>query len=349
MKLIAGLRLGFVAACAALLAHTPSALAEPLTVVRGVTQLPTSGLVLDLPAKAGVEYHVSGSWQLTAEGVFDTRDVVDEFDVATNTLVAGNWILAGYFTAGGCEKTLATTALDAAWTQSATLWGQTWSVRGGIFKFDNSLGRRPAAMLCRETDTGHTLLLYRFLTTQPDTTGQAAIMEDVRGAKVLAAAAKAYSESRTADIFPTRRPEVTIRGQSKAARTVTLPISKMEIAIPDDGYVWLVREGDGIDNLDRLLPTLPELSMEIVYADDYFCDEMFETITLPTRDGHKPVNLPTGWQAGPAIDVDGEVELAMCYETEFGALMVGVFQGPDTTDVGSLNAILTALAVGADG
>lgn len=336
-------------ALVALLSGVPSAGADPVAVRQGAAQLPVSGLVVDLPALAGVEYRVSGSWSMTEAGdTFDARDVVDEFDLATGKLVNGNWILAGYFTAGDCEKTIAGTKLDKPWTQDATLWGEVWKVQGGVFTFDGALGRKPAAVLCRSTPTGHALMLYRFLIDQPETIGQSVIMDSVRGSTVLAAASRSYSSLRTNDIYPTHRAEVRSRGKGTAARTVTLPVTGLVVDLPDDGYLWLLGEGEQSDMLDRLLPTLPEVSVEVAFVPEFACAEVLAGLTTDALPEHVPTKLPAGWIPGPGLKLDSEIELTMCGQAGEDALIFGVFQGPTRTDVSAMHPLMAALLAAAN-
>ena len=247
-------RFALAAACAALVAPAAFAQAIPVRLAQGEAQLPTSGLVIDLPAKAGIRYDISGSWALSDGGAsFDTRDIVDEIETATGNVATGNWVLSGYFTAGGCSETLAAAKLDAAWTQDATLWGESWSARGGVFTFENALGRRPAVVLCRGTEGGPTLLLYHFLANQPETLPQAAVMESVGKSGPLAAASKSFTAVRAKPIFPTRRTEVRNRGSEPAARRVTLALSGLEVDLPPDGYLWLPDSSDTADFFDGVL------------------------------------------------------------------------------------------------
>jgi len=341
-------RFALAAACAVLIAPATMAQAIPVRLAQGEAHLPTSGLVIDLPAKAGIQYDVSGSWALSDGGTtFDTRDVIDEIETATGNVATGNWVLSGYFTAGGCDGTLAGARLDAAWTQEARLWGETWSVRGGVFTFESALGRRPAVVLCRETGEGPALLLYHFLANQPETLPQAAMMESVGKSGPLAAASRSFTAVRTKPIFPTRRTDVRNRGSESAARSVTLTVSGLQVDLPPDGYLWLVDSSDGADFLDRLLPTFPELSLETVLLADTNCTDLLGSLSLELREAHRPLSLPAGWLDGPAMVVDSETELTMCHPVGAAALVVGVFQGPDNRDVGTLHQMLAALLVAA--
>ena len=350
MRAIASFRFGLIAACAALLAQAPVAVAEPVTVLRGAAQLPTSGLIVELPAKAGAEYHVSGSWSSSVAGdTFDTRDIIDEIDTASGKIVTGNWIMAGYFTAGDCAATIAEAKLDNAWTQDVALWGSSWKVRGGVFTFDGVLGRRPAAALCRSTSTGHTLMFYHFLTDQPETASQATVMASVSASAILAAADKSYTAGRTGDIQPTRRPDVTNRGTGAAVRTVELPVSGLSVDLPDDGYFWLVSEGDGVDIFDRLLPTLPEVSAELVFADGFSCKDVLASLTTDLAPDHRPTGLPSGWVSGPGMNLPGGViEMTSCYELDDAAILFGIMPDPSVTDVSSLRPLMAAIAASAE-
>lgn len=348
MKKFVRLSAALSAACAALVAPAALAQSTPTKLAQGEAQLPTSALIVDLPAKPGIEYHVSGSWSLSDNGkIFDTRDVIDEIETATGNVAIGNWVLSGYFTAGGCNETLADVQLDGAWTQSTTLWGEAWSVRGGVFKFDSALGRRPAVVLCRATDGGPTLLLYHFLANQPESLPQAAIMESAGKSGALAAASKSFSTRRVKPIFPTRRTEVRNRGKEPAARTVTLEISGLEVDLPPDGYLWLPNTGDTSDLLDRLLPTFPEATLEVVLLDEMTCADVLGSLTSDVRPAHRPLSLPAGWIDGPALLVENETELTMCHAVDTAALVVGVFQGPDNRDVSDYRQMLDALLAAA--
>lgn len=346
MSFITRARLVLLAASAITLAPDTLAQSVPVKLTESEVQLPTSGLIIDLPSKAGVTYHVSGSWALTGN-TFDTRDVIDEIDTATGNVQLGNWVLAGYFTAGDCSATLAGAQLDAAWTQSASLWGEAWSVRGGVFTFEGALGRRPAAILCREKENEPALLLYHFLANQPETTPQASVMDSVGRSAPLAGASTAFTARRAGDIFPTRRAEVRNRGAQSPARRVTLPVSGLELDLPDDGYFWLPDSGDGVDFLDRLLPFLPEVTLELIIAPDTTCAGLFRSLQTELLETHRPLALPPGWLGGPAIIVEGQTELTMCHAVGASALVVGAFQGPDDRDVSDLYPMLGALLAAA--
>ena len=315
--------------CAAfgMLALSPIAGADPTIVSGGVAQLPSTGLVIDLPARTEGVYHVSGSWALNAkDGVFDSRDIVDEINSAGN-VTAGNWALVGYFDAGECDAVLASEKLDASWTTTQDFWGQSWSVRGGVFQFDGALGRRPAAVLCRTEQDGLTLLLYRFLTVASETLDQASVLADVKSSVVLPAISKSFNSKRTGQYIPLGRGDLRNRGTAAAARAVTLPVSKLRIDLPEDGYLWLARAADSSDMLDRMLPAVAVTSFEVMAVDNVKCADILEGLKDGAKVGAEAQNLPAGWLVGPAIIVDGEVEPVVCYPASFGALVVGLVQG----------------------
>lgn len=346
MSFLTRVRPVLLAVCAITMAPATLAQAVPVKLTEGEAQLPTTGLIIDLPPKAGVTYHASGSWALTGD-TFDTRDVIDEIDTATGNVQSGNWVLAGHFNAGDCNATLAGVQLDAGWTQSASLWGESWNVRGGVFTFEGALGRRPVAILCREKENEPALLLYHFLANQPETTPQAAVMDSVSRSAPLASVSRSFTARRAGDIFPTRRAEVRNRGTQSAARRVTLPVSGLELDLPNDGYLWLPDGGDGVDFLDRLLPFLPEVTLELIMAPDTTCAGLFGSLQTDLRETHRPLALPSGWLGGPAIVVEGQTELTMCHAVGASALVVGVFQGPENRDVSDLYPVLGALLAAA--
>lgn len=339
---------GLAIAAAFTAAFAPGAVAQtPTELTSGAAQLPASALVVDLPARAGLKYHVSGSWSLDSDGIFDGRDVIDEINVATGNVATGNWVMSGYFNAGGCAETLASGNVDTDWKDSLSLWGQSWSVRGGVFTFAGSLGRRPVAMLCREVADGPTLLLYHFLANQPETTAKDAVLASVRGSATLASVSAAFTSRRTNDIVPLRRSDVRNRGTNPAARTVKLEASGLEVALPDDGYLWLTSSSDGVDFLDRLLPTFPEVTLETVLAPSMTCDQVLGSVPGERLPDHRATGAPSGWISGAALLVDDTTELVLCHNLDDAAILAGVFQGKDKRDVTYLGPLLGALLAAA--
>lgn len=324
------------------------AVAEPIALTSGRAQLPTSGLVIDLPPKPGITYNVSASWSLdSASSIFDARDVIDELD-ASGTLRTGNWVQVGYFNAGNCTALFQNFGYDNAWTATETLWGESWEVLGGVNDFGNALGRRPAAALCRSTETGFTLLMQHFLVDQPETAARSVVSDSLRASGVLANASTAFSAVRVADISPLRRSEVRNRGKDAATRTVKLPVSGLVVDLPDDGYLWLVSEGIDTDMLDRLLPAMPEVSVELMLLPEIPCEDFFVLMEDGSNLAHRPLGLPAGWAPGPAVSIDGLIEMTMCHDLSSGALAVGVFQDADNREVTYLHPLLAALQAAAE-
>lgn len=325
------------------LALVAPAMAEPVTARSGPAQLPTSGLLIDLPANPALSYKISGSWSLDdAAPSFDTRDVIDEFNATTGKLVAGNWVLVGYFTAGDCKAILGGEKLDRAWETTATYWGESWTVRGGVYTFDGELGRRPAAVLCRTNATGQSLLLYRYFVDQPETMTQADMLRGVTQAGVLESASKSYSAGRAVEILPLRRAETRNRGSTPANRTVTLKTTGLQVQMPDDGYVWLPEADEQVDWLTRMLPTIPEISIELMVAAGMTCQQLTAAVS-DDKPSVKPRNVPAGWVTGPTILVEGETELTICRDSPEGARFVGVFLPAERTDLTPLHPLLIAL------
>jgi hypothetical protein len=126
-RLFAGIACGLGLLCLS------AAYADPIVAKSGGTQLPTSGLVVDLPSSPRLHYRVSGSWSFNGEtNAFDTRDVIDEFDKTTDAIIAGTWVQIGYFTTGGCDAVLSSEKLVSSWVMNATLWGANWGVRCSV-------------------------------------------------------------------------------------------------------------------------------------------------------------------------------------------------------------------------
>jgi hypothetical protein len=319
------------------------AFAGPLEIASGKAVLPMSGLVIDLPEKAGGFYKVSGSWSVTEAGVFDARDVVDEANA--NGLTAGNWVLAGYFDAGGCKEVLAATTLDNRWTDSLNLWGHAWDISGGVFTFESNLGRQPAALLCRTNADGLTFLLYRFLLSQPETIGKDEIINGVRSSSVLERASRAYDAQKLEAVKPTKRQEVTNRGKLPAARTLTLTVSKLKVELPDDGFVWLSRPTDSSDSMDRMAPFFPEITLEVARVEDATCQDVIDAVKASgsLKPGGEARNVPAGWITGPALDLGGTIESMVCHTFGDDALAAGLMSqqgGADMTDFAPLLAAL---------
>jgi hypothetical protein len=90
------------------------------------------------------------------------------------------------------------------------------------------------------------------------------------------------------------------------------------------------------------------VTLETVFAPNVSCASILSSLGTEARDEHRPLALPDGWLAGPAVAVEGETELTMCRGVGASALVVGVFQGPDNRDVSPLHPMLGALQAAAE-
>ncbi|MBE7452644.1 MAG: hypothetical protein HS111_28335 [Kofleriaceae bacterium] len=344
-----------VAAAAAVLATTGVAAAEPPAhaprrITAGPITLPLSGLQVTLPRdkRKDFAWQVASSFSLDANGAYDARDVVDE--LVKDKLVGGNWVIVGHFDAGGCAKVVAATAFSDAWSVERDQWGSRWSIRGGLFTFDSSLGKRPALVMCASREGRKQLLLYHFFLDREAMT-QKAMLAALPRLPVLERAARAWRSDGTAPVEPLRRAEVRTRGAVTAARTVRLPVAGRDLALPDDGFVWGVTPPDGgadVDWLWRAAPALPEQSLEVMRVPGMACREVIATMTAAPRADANPRNLPAGWQPGPALLVNGALERTACLDVQGAAIVVGLQTVPDNvpeaSDFGPLAPLLGALA-----
>lgn len=326
----------------------PVATATPLESSGGAIGLPVSGLHVDVPAAApGCSYRLSGSWSLDEFGAYDGRDVIDE--ACGDSLTAGTWISVGYFTAGDDAAVVAAVDLTDDWAAEADLWGAHWNVRGGIFDLGD-LGPTPAVVLCTRLGEGKALLLHHFFLGAAQPMPQAAVLGDLERGVVPQAAWRAYAQGQTAPASPTHRDEIRNRGAIDPTRSVQLELMGIDVALPDDGCVWLLEHDDETttDFLIRMAPALPEVRLETTFVTGVDGPTVFAGIELEQRDV-PPRNLPDGWQPGPQLVVGGEPELTASYEFLDGVLVVGVFQGPENTDVAHLAPMFEAILEGATG
>lgn len=323
--------------------------ADPIPLVSGPANLSTSGLLIDLPKKKGVTYMLSASWALNSDTTFDGRDVVDE--KVGDKLVAGSWVMVGWFTAGDCMAVVKAADLENTWERPALkLWGATFAARGGVFTFDGSLGKKPAMALCLNRGDRKQLLLYRFFLDQPTDMTEAQMLKEIPKAAVLERAYRAFAKDKLALGEPLSRPEVRNRGKIEAARALDFPGLSFGITLPNDGAVWLKGEGpDKIDQLDRMVPAIPEITVEMARFDEAeSCQEAFDALTA-TQTKVKLDGVPSGWEVGPRLTLEGGTqELTLCHKVPWGALIVGVFVQPLSTDVSTLAKLLDTLAAAAD-
>jgi hypothetical protein len=334
-----------LAALAMIAVFALPAAAEPVPSPGGPVILPITGLSIDLPpATGGCTYRLSGSWIINDDDSFDGRDVIDE--ACGDSLVSGNWVSLGYFTAGDPAAVVAATTMTSDWLAEADLWGGHWAVHGGLFDL-GELGIVPTAVLCTPMGGGMAALFYHFfLREDPATMTQAAMLAGLEQTGALRAAWAACSQRRFATAYPASRPEIRNRGETLASRTVTLANAGFDLDIPDDGFVWLARQNaeSGSDFLDRMAPSLPDVSMEVAYLAGMDGETAFAAFDVEKRDV-APLNLPDDWDAGPQLVLgEGRLELTASYETLGGVVIVGIFQEAGDLDVAALAPMLEAIA-----
>ncbi|MBP6842821.1 MAG: hypothetical protein KA201_03730 [Kofleriaceae bacterium] len=329
------------------------AAADPLPVRSGKVVLPITGLAVDLPkdARKQATWMLSGSWSLTNGGAsFDGRDVIDL--KVGDKLVAGNWVHIGYFDAGDCAKVVQALDVPDRWTAQQKLWGQDFQIAGGTWDFENDLGKKPAIALCTPGPAGSSLLLYHFfLEAKPPATSKAALAAIAKD-KLLPRVTKAWATGASGPATPTTLPQIKQRGDIAAARTVALAQTQLEVALPSDGFVWLARSGDdGSDFLDRMAPSLPDVTLEIGRAPGTTCAAIMPQMiaSQQTFAEPPPTGVPFGWTAYPTLQLDKARERLVCKDVGGAALVVGLMATPPTTpaarDFGPLAAVLEALAL----
>lgn len=342
-----------------LLAITPAALADPIDVAPGPVVLPMTGLALTLPAdpRKGAKWSLTGSWSLTEGGsAFDARDVVDL--KVDGKMVAGNWVHVGYFNAGDCGAVVKTLDVPDRWTAERDQWGLHWHVAGGTWDFANDLGKVPVVALCAPRPNRASLLLYHFFVQTEAPLGRDAQLAAIAKDALLMAVAEAWSKERFGAVQPTKRVEVKRRGDLLAARKVRLERAAMDLALPDDGYVWLVRppgKDDSSDYLDRMAPAMPDVSVELARAPGMRCDGIFPTTgpDAPQRAKEPPPKgVPTGWTSLGAMVIPSGLERVICRDSKGTATIVGLIVTPAKADIGqnfrTLVPLLDAIAAGGD-
>jgi hypothetical protein len=330
---------------AALFGLVGPAAADPVDVHGGTVILPVTGLEVDLPpSDENSGFRVSGSYLLTDEASYDGRDVIDEF--RDGGITAGTWISLGYFDAGAPEAIVAAVTLTDDWSAQRDLWGATWSVHGGTFTFDNDLGAKPAVVACLRLGNGMSILMHRFFLADPAPATQAEMLAEFERSPVPRAAWLACAQGRIGTSYTTKRAESRNRGTIEPSRLEILEHSGIVLEIPDDGFVWLVRKSeDGTtDFLDRMAPSLPDVSIEVAYVADADCASALLSVETEKRDV-PPQNLPDGWSPGPQLVVGENVEYTACYPLEGGVVVVGFFQGAQGADVAYLAPMLEAIAI----
>lgn len=341
-------RRSLVTLALALVAAVP-ATADPLETTGGQSVLPITGLVVSLPALTdSLVYHLSGSWAIDEDGSYNGRDVLDE--LSGSTLTAGTWVSLGYFDAGEGTALVNSVTMTDDWSTEADLWGGHWSIHGGTYDL-GSLGPTPAVVMATTLGRGMSILMHHYFVGTPAPQAQADLLARLADRAVPAAVWSAASQRLWQPVLPTHRDDVTNRGDIEAARSVTLTRTGITVEIPDDGAVWIVRNAPEAeaDFLDRMAPSLPDVSLEIAYLTDMDAEAVFAALTMEKRDV-PPRNLPDDWTAGPQLVLDdGLLELTAAYETLGGVVIVGIFQAEGDTDAAYLWPMLESIAAGALG
>lgn len=341
------------------LAFAGAAHADPIEKPPGKVVLPLSGLEVNLPkdARKGFRWALSGSYSYIDGGKsFDGRDVID--GKVGDKLVSGSWVHVGYFDAGDCGKVVAELDVPDRWTAESDLFGQHWSVAGGTWDFGDPLGKAPAIALCASKPNRASLLLYHFFLADRDL-DKDKVLAAVGKVALFAEVTKAWVADKTGPSQPTQHPEIRRRGDIEASRKVHLDKMDIDVTVPDDGYLWLVRGPDPdvmSDFFDRMAPALPDVSLETARAPGATCDELFPASgpDAPKRkDEPAAKGVPEGWRSlGTMIVPSGGLERLVCREHEGVALVAGLLvtpaDRPEGRDFGPLATLLKALAEGSD-
>ena len=297
---------------------------------------------------------MAASYALADNGTsFDGRDVIDE--KIKDKLVAGNWVQIGYFDAGDCKATVGQAALTDAWNEERDLYGLHWCLRGGQYDLGGDIGKVPTVVMCAHREGRKDLLIFRFFLDLPQESAHENIIAALPKTVVLERIALAWQQDAWAAVKPRQRPEVRNRGDVEPVRTVKLAKSGLMLALPEDGFIWLVQapgEGDAVDWLVRMAPGMNEVTLEVVRVPDSTCQQVFDGITTEKRYDAPPVNVPEGWTAGPTLVVNGRLERVVGRSIGGSAILVGLFSVPDqgrgAGDFAALAPMLAAIAKAAE-
>lgn len=314
----------------------------------GPAILPISGLSAVFPPRGDTTLKIVSSWSLQQN--FEGRDVIDEYGGEEKaTMLAGTWVLLGFFDAGGPAAVVAEAELVDAWPAStARLWGVEWQARGGRFKFEsNELGIKPALVLAIQSGQGPTLLLYHFF-LRDEALSREAMLTRAQESPTMRAVFQAYWNGQTGPALPTRNPAVRQRGDIPASRVVKLPISGLQVKLPDDGFVWLpqTKPAEGVDMIYRMAPRLPDITVELLLITAPGVKAAITQVGLDKNPWDPaPANLPTGWENGPTITTsDGIKETTVAKSIGGKVLLVGFLVSPRLIDTGPYQPLLEALA-----
>lgn len=314
--------------------------------------LPLAGLAVDLPAKAGLDYVVSGSWLI--DGItFEGGDTIDE--VRAGEVVATSWISIGWFEVNGCLEVLRHAPIDDPWElPKVALWGGHWAVRGGTYRGAGEMKGRPIVTVCGERGERKQLVLSRFPieTGRTGETGKAGapqraeLLREVHKSVVLRRIYRSFLADRTAVSAPAR--DARNRGEVAAMREVTMLWSEITFTLPDDGFVWVTgADLAGIDRFERMAPAVPELSVAVARVDaPMSCGEALALVGGEPS-ARTPTGLPTGWQPGPTSLGAQHRSLSACRAFRWGVLVVGVINASKALDYTPVAPLLEAIGAGA--
>lgn len=328
----------------------PPPAVQPLELKSGKVELPLSGLKVDLPAQGkGHTYKVSSSFSL--EQGFDARDVIDE--AVDGKLVAGTWVLVGFFTAGDCKAVVGAAVLESPWEAELSLHDLGFTVRGGVFTFDGELGKVPATVLCAERPklepgTRKALLLYHYFIGTDLATPREELLAKLQKRPAIERAIKSWKLDTVSKGRPLEASNVRVRG-GKSPGPLTLGLARLTLRPPDDGTFWLARSSpdDSVDWLDRMVPALPEVSVEVLSSPESCAATLAMVTGKRMKDAPAARHVPSGWSAGPILDIDGDPEYTICRDFKDGALLVGFFLEKsfkqDLGDLRPIHSILDAL------
>ncbi len=266
----------------------------------GEVVLPLAGIAVDLPARAGLGYEVTGSWKLDGMA-FEGGDTIDE--LRAGKVVATTWVSVGWFEVGGCLDVLRYAPIEAPWElPKVALWGTRWAARGGIYRGGSEMDGRPVVTLCLERGERKQLVLSRFpieAVASGGTTQRAQLLREVRRSEVLRRIYRSFAKDRTVVTAPAR--DARNRGEIAAQREVTMLWSEVTLTLPDDGFVWVTgADLAGVDRFERMAPALPELSLAVARVDaPMTCRGDGLALVGGQALARPPTGLPAGWEAGP--------------------------------------------------
>lgn len=310
--------------------------------------LPIAGLVVAKPTVPGREYRQSSTWGFAEMATqFESRDVIDEID--GGTMFGSVWVSVGWFAIGSCADVVADAPIDASWTATkVALWGARWTARGGIYRGGGAHDGDPVVTLCLERGLRKQLVVSRFVPAGTPTPTRPEMLALVRKDELVRRIHRAFRDDAVRVTAPARTASVEDHGDTPARRDVIMLWTGITLALPDDGFIWMTgSEASGIDRFERMAPALPELAMSVARVDvDIPCAAAFAQIDGPTQKPLGPV--PAGWEAGPTAKDSGFHALSVCHRSRGGLIVVAVVTAARSPELGSIAALLEAIAAAAD-